>query len=174
MLEATKGSRASAKQAASQLISLCINGEWRELAVKPRTTLVEAIRDLAGLTGTKASCESGTCGACTVLLDGRPVLACISLALECDGMEVRTVESLAEGEKLNRLQEAFLDHGAVQCGFCTSGMLMSATALLERDPKPSREAINKALEGNLCRCTGYNGIVDAVLAASGQPAKPTE
>jgi len=156
----------------AQVISLCVNGEWRELAVKPRTTLVEAIRDLVGLTGTKASCESGTCGACTVLLDGRPVLSCITLAVECDGAQVRTVEGLAEGEKLSPLQEAFLDHGAVQCGFCTSGMLMSASALLERDPKPDREAINKALEGNLCRCTGYNGIFDAVLQASGQAVKP--
>jgi aerobic-type carbon monoxide dehydrogenase small subunit (CoxS/CutS family) len=155
----------------TQVVSLCVNGEWRELAVKPRVTLVEAIRDLVGLTGTKASCESGTCGACTVLLDGRPVLSCITLAVECDGMEVRTVEGLADGEKLNPLQEAFLDHGAVQCGFCTSGMLMSATALLEREPKPDLPTINKALEGNLCRCTGYNGIVDAVLAASGQAVK---
>ncbi|HEY5898114.1 MAG TPA: (2Fe-2S)-binding protein [Burkholderiales bacterium] len=158
----------------TQVVSLCVNGEWRELAVKPRVTLVEAIRDLVGLTGTKASCESGTCGACTVLLDGRPVLSCITLAVECDGMEVRTVEGLADGERLNPLQEAFLDHGAVQCGFCTSGMLMSATALLERDPKPDRATINKALEGNLCRCTGYNGIVDAVLAASGQAVKAKE
>jgi carbon-monoxide dehydrogenase small subunit len=171
MLKTDNESRAALK-APAQVISLCVNGEWHELAVKPRVTLVEAIRDLVGLTGTKASCESGTCGACTVLLEGRPVLSCITLAVECDGMEVRTVEGLADGEKLSPLQEAFLDHGAVQCGFCTSGMLMSATALLERDPKPDRAAINKALEGNLCRCTGYNGIVDALLAASGQAGKP--
>ncbi len=171
MLKTDPQSR-TAMKASAQLVSLCVNGEWREVAVKPRTVLVEAIRDLIGLTGTKASCETGTCGACTVLLEGRPVLSCITLAVECDGLEVRTVEGLAEGEKLSRLQEAFLDHGAVQCGFCTSGMLMSAAALLERDPKPGREAINKALEGNLCRCTGYNGIVDAVLAASGQAVKP--
>ncbi len=170
MLKTSNESRA-AMRAPTQVVSLSVNGEWREVAVKPRTTLVEVIRDLVGLTGTKASCESGTCGACTVLLEGRPVLACITLALECDGAEVRTVEGLAEGHQLTPLQEAFLDHGAVQCGFCTSGMLMSATALLERDPKPDREAINKALEGNLCRCTGYNGIVDAVLAASGQREK---
>ncbi len=157
--------------AAAQVVSLCVNGEWRELAVKPRTTLAEAIREGIGLTGTKTSCESGICGACTVLLDGRPVLSCITLAIECDGLQVRTVEGLAQGNRLSALQEAFLDHGGVQCGFCTSGMLMSATALLERNPKPDREAINKALEGNLCRCTGYNGIVDAVLAASGQAAK---
>jgi aerobic carbon-monoxide dehydrogenase small subunit len=172
MLEATRGSRAAAAKAPTRLVSMCVNGEWRELAVKPRHTLVEAIRDLIGLTGTKSSCESGTCGACTVLLEGRPVLGCITLAIECDGMAVRTIEGLAEGEKLSPLQEAFLDQGAVQCGFCTSGMLMSATALLEANPRPDREAINKALEGNLCRCTGYNAIVDAVLQASGQGIKP--
>ena len=156
----------------SQLISLCVNGEWREVAVKPRLTLVEVIRESIGLTGTKASCESGTCGACTVLLDGRPVLACLTLAIECGGRRVQTVEGLAEGGKLSAIQEAFLDQGAVQCGFCTPGMLMSATALLREHPKPSREQINKGLEGNLCRCTGYNAIVDAVLQASGQGVKP--
>ncbi|OFZ87472.1 MAG: (2Fe-2S)-binding protein [Betaproteobacteria bacterium RBG_16_64_18] len=150
------------------MISLCVNGEWREVAVKPRNMLVEVIRDSLGLTGTKASCESGTCGACTVLLESRPVLGCITLAVECDGKRVQTVEGLADGEKLSPIQEAFLDQGAVQCGFCTPGMLMSATALLERNPKPTRQEINKALEGNLCRCTGYNSIVAAVLQASGQ------
>ncbi|OGA37531.1 MAG: (2Fe-2S)-binding protein [Betaproteobacteria bacterium RIFCSPLOWO2_12_FULL_65_110] len=150
------------------MISLCVNGEWREVAVKPRNMLVEVIRDSLGLTGTKASCESGTCGACTVLLESRPVLGCITLAVECDGKRVQTVEGLADGEKLSPIQEAFLDQGAVQCGFCTPGMLMSATALLERNPKPTRQDINKALEGNLCRCTGYNSIVAAVLQASGQ------
>ncbi len=169
MLDVTRGVRSRSQ---TRLISLCINGEWRELPVKPRHTLVEAIRDMAGLTGTKASCESGTCGACTVLLEGRPVLGCITLAVECDGKQIRTVEGLAEGEKLSAVQEAFLDQGAVQCGFCTPGMLMSVTALLERNPKPDREAINKALEGNLCRCTGYNAIVEAVLQASGQGVKP--
>jgi len=156
----------------SQLISLCVNGEWREVAVRPRLTLVEVIRESIGLTGTKASCESGTCGACTVLLGGRPVLACLTLAIECDGGRVQTVEGLAEDGKLSAIQEAFLDQAAVQCGFCTPGMLMSATALLRDHPKPSREQISKALEGNLCRCTGYNAIVDAVLQASGQGVKP--
>lgn len=175
MLDVTKGtkSRAAAKvQSRTRLISLCVNGEWHEVAVKPRNMLVEVIRDTIGLTGTKASCESGTCGACTVLLDDRPVLGCITLAVECDGRQVRTVEGLADGEKLSAIQEAFLDQSAVQCGFCTPGMLMSATALLERNPKPTRADINKALEGNLCRCTGYNTIVDAVLQASGQGVKP--
>ncbi len=153
-------------------LTLSVNGEPHELSVKPRNTLLEVLRDVLGLTGTKAGCESGTCGACTVLLDGRPVLSCITLAVQCDGKAVRTVEGLADGEKLSAVQEAFLDQGAVQCGFCTPGLLMSVTALLECNPKPSREEIDKALEGNLCRCTGYNAIVDAVLEASGQGVKP--
>ena len=175
MLDVTKDAKgriAARRQSRTRLISLCVNGEWHEVAVKPRIMLVEAIRDMIGLTGTKASCESGTCGACTVLLEGRPVLGCITLAVECDGKQIQTVEGLADGEKLSPIQEAFRDQGAVQCGFCTPGMLMSATALLERNPKPTREDINKALEGNLCRCTGYNTIVDAVLQASGQGVKP--
>jgi len=173
MLDVTKDAKGRiAARTRTRLISLCVNGEWHEVAVKPRNMLVEVIRDTIGLTGTKASCESGTCGACTVLVDGRPVLGCISLAVECDGKQVQTVEGLADGEKLSAIQEAFLDQGAVQCGFCTPGMLMSATALLKRNPKPTRADINKALEGNLCRCTGYNSIVDAVLQASGQGVKP--
>jgi carbon-monoxide dehydrogenase small subunit len=151
---------------------LTINGELHELSVRPRKLLIEVIRDTVGLTGTKGSCASGTCGACTVLLSGRPVLSCITLAVECDGKAVRTVEDLAQGGKLSALQEAFLDQGAVQCGFCTPGMLMSATSLLERNEKPSLPQIKKALEGNLCRCTGYNAIVDAVLQASGQGVTP--
>ncbi len=166
--EPATGAITAKTKSGTRLISLCVNGEWHEVAVKPRNLLVEVIRDTIGLTGTKASCESGTCGACTVLLDGRPVLGCITLAVECDGKQVQTVEGLADGEKLSDIQEAFLDQGAVQCGFCTPGMLMSATALLRRNPKPTREDINKALEGNLCRCTGYNAILDAVLQASGQ------
>ena len=172
MLKANESTPAVAKRSQSKLISLCVNGEWREVAVRPRLTLVEVIRDSIGLTGTKASCESGTCGACTVLLDGRPVLGCLTLAIECDGRRVQTVEGLAEGGKLSAVQEAFLDQGAVQCGFCTPGMLMSVTALLRENPKPGREQINKALEGNLCRCTGYNAIVEAVLQASGQGVSP--
>ena len=175
MLDVTQDARgkiAAKTQSRTRLVSLCVNGEWHEVAVKPRNMLVEVIRDTIGLTGTKASCESGTCGACTVLLEGRPVLGCITLAVECDGKHIRTVEGLADGEKLSAIQEAFLDQGALQCGFCTPGMLMSATALLERNPRPTRADINKALEGNLCRCTGYNSIVDAVLQASGQGVKP--
>jgi carbon-monoxide dehydrogenase small subunit len=153
-------------------IRLCVNGEWHELLVRPRHTLVEVIRDRIGLTGTKASCQSGACGACTVLLEGRPTLGCLTLAVECDGQQVTTVEGLADGERLSVVQQAFLDQGAVQCGFCTPGMLMSATALLRDNPRPDRAAINKALEGNLCRCTGYNAIVDAIRQASGQGVAP--
>lgn len=164
--------RATTAKGRSRLITLTINGERHEISVRPRNMLIEVIRETVGLTGTKGSCASGTCGACTVLLSGRPVLSCITLAVECEGKEVRTVEDLAQGGKLSGLQEAFLDQGAVQCGFCTPGMLMSATALLERNDKPSLAQIKKALEGNLCRCTGYNAIVDAVLQASGQGVMP--
>ncbi|MBF0166701.1 MAG: (2Fe-2S)-binding protein [Alphaproteobacteria bacterium] len=157
---------------APRLITLTINGEVREVMVRPRIMLLEVIRDHVGLTGTKDGCESGTCGACTVLLNGKPVLSCITLAVECDGKTVETVESLSEGGKLGDLQEAFLDQGATQCGFCTPGILMSAKALLKNNPKPSLPEIKKALEGNLCRCTGYNAIVDAILQVSDQGVAP--
>lgn len=153
-------------------ITIRINGERQEVSVRPPVSLVEVIRERVGLTGTKHSCESGTCGACTVILEGRPVLSCITLAIECDGKSVRTVEDLATGDQLDPVQSAFLDQGAVQCGFCTSGMLMSVTALLERNAKPSHREIKKALEGNLCRCTGYNAIFDAVRQAAGEDVKP--
>jgi carbon-monoxide dehydrogenase small subunit len=154
------------------VIELSVNAEPHEVTVRPRSLLLEVIRDAVGLTGTKGGCGSGTCGACTVLRNGVPVLACLTLAVECDGDEIQTVEGLADGEELSPVQEAFLDQGAVQCGFCTPGMLMSVTALLERTPKPTRAEINKALEGNLCRCTGYNAILDAVLQVSGQGVEP--
>lgn len=160
------------KRSRPRHISLRVNDEWHELSVRPRHTLVEVIREQIGLTGTKHGCEAGVCGACTVLLEGQPVLSCITLAIECDGKEIRTVEGLAEGGKLSPIQEAFLDQGAVQCGYCTSGVLMSATALLESNPTPSHEEIKKALEGNLCRCTGYNAIFDAVRQAAGEDVKP--
>ena len=160
------------KKSCSRVLEMSINGEAHEITVKPRVMLLEAIREKIGLTGTKDGCESGTCGACTVLVDGQPTLSCITLAVECEGKNIRTVEDLADGENLNYLQEAFLDQGGTQCGFCTPGMLMSATALLEKNPKPTRDDINKALEGNLCRCTGYNSIVDSILQVSDQGVKP--
>ena len=160
------------KKSRSRVLEMSINGEAHESTVKPRVMLLEAIREKIGLTGTKDGCESGTCGACTVLVDGQPTLSCITLAVECEDKNIRTVEDLADGENLNYLQEAFLDQGGTQCGFCTPGMLMSATALLEKNPKPTRDDINKALEGNLCRCTGYNSIVDSILQVSDQGVKP--
>jgi carbon-monoxide dehydrogenase small subunit len=164
--------RETVPQAETRIVSIEVNGELHEVPVRPRHSLVEILREKIGLTGTKDGCEQGVCGACTVLLDGRPALACITLAIECNGKTVRTVEGLAAGDKVSTLQQAFLDQGAVQCGFCTPGMLMSATALLERNPSPSLPEIKKALEGNLCRCTGYNAIVAAIRQASGQGVDP--
>lgn len=164
--------RESASKTQARIVSIEVNGESHEVPVRPRHMLVEVLREKIGLTGTKDGCEQGVCGACTVLLDGRPALACMTLAIECDGKTVRTVEGLAEGERISRLQQAFLDQGAVQCGFCTPGVLMSATALLERNPSPSLPEIKKALEGNLCRCTGYNAIVAAVRQAAGERVDP--
>jgi carbon-monoxide dehydrogenase small subunit len=155
-----------------QVVQIDVNGERHEVMVRPRQMLVEVLREKIGLTGTKDGCEQGVCGACTVLLDDRPVLSCITLAVECDGKRVRTVEGLAQDGNLSALQQAFLDQGGFQCGFCTPGMLMSATALLERNPKPSLAEIKKALEGNLCRCTGYNTVVAAVRQASGESVEP--
>ncbi|MCB1363214.1 MAG: (2Fe-2S)-binding protein [Rhodobacteraceae bacterium] len=162
MIEAVKS------RSRKRLITLTVNGEEHEIAIRPNAMLVDVVRDQIGLTGTKSGCSSGSCGACTLLIDGRPMLACSTLAVECDGKAIRTVEDLADGERLSPIQEAFLDQGAVQCGFCTPGMLMSVTALIASNPKPSHQEIKKALEGNLCRCTGYNAIFNAVLQATGQ------
>jgi carbon-monoxide dehydrogenase small subunit len=148
------------------LCRLRVNGEPRTCAVTPHTTLLEALRYALGLTGTKQGCDKGDCGACTVVVDGEAVLSCISLALACEGREVVTLEGLAEGARPHPLQDAFDRLGAAQCGFCTPGVLMSAWALLRRDPAPSREAIALALSGNLCRCTGYTKILEAVEEAA--------
>jgi carbon-monoxide dehydrogenase small subunit len=149
-----------------ETITLTVNGDALRVAVAPERTLLEVLRYDLGLTGTKQGCDEGDCGACTVQLDGRPVLSCITLAVEADGSRVDTVEGLADGPNLHPLQEAFVRHGAAQCGFCTPGVLVSARALLERDPAPSRDAIRAALAGNLCRCTGYTKILDAVEDAA--------
>ena len=151
---------------ATLVCRLRINGDARESLVSPSTTLLEAIRYGLALTGSKQGCDKGDCGACTVLLDGEPVLACITLALACEEREVRTVEGLADRGRPHPLQDAFDVTGGAQCGFCTPGMLMSATALLERNPSPSRDEIAHALSGNLCRCTGYTKILDAVEMAA--------
>jgi carbon-monoxide dehydrogenase small subunit len=149
-----------------RLISIEVNHEQYELAVETNATLLEAIRGHLGLTGTKDACGTGECGSCTVLLEGRPTLACLVLAVDCDGMKVVTIEGLADGDDLSPVQQAFHDKGAIQCGFCTPGMVLSTTALLSENPHPGDREVKKALEGHLCRCTGYNKILEAVEEAS--------
>jgi carbon-monoxide dehydrogenase small subunit len=153
------------------LLTLRVNGETHSIAAEPHHTLLEVLREEMGLTGTKHGCELGECGACTVLVDGTPVLSCLTLPIELDGAEVTTVEGLATGPELHPLQTAFAEEGAAQCGYCTPGILMSAKALLDRDPDPTREAIAQAIAGNLCRCTGYTAIYEAVEKAAAR-ARP--
>ena len=151
-------------------ITLTVNGFKEYLHVPSNMTLLQMLREELALTGTKNGCEAGECGACTVLVDGEPVNSCMMLAIEADGREVITVEGLARADQLAPLQQAFADHNAVQCGFCTPGALISAHALLERNPQPTEHEIRAALVGNLCRCTGYLRIVQAVQSAAGQAA----
>ena len=148
-------------------IALRLNGIDRRLEVEDQTLLIELVRGL-GLVGTKLSCDTQVCGACTVLLDGRPVSSCTTLAIEADGKPVETIEGLADGTKLHPLQEAFIDRFAFQCGYCTPGMIISAKALLEARPDPDAAQVRHWMEGNICRCTGYQTIVDAVLDAADQ------
>ena len=159
----------------TRLLRLEVNGEVVELAARDHDTLLEVLRGPLGLTGTKRGCDKGDCGACTVLLDDVPVLACLTLAARCEGRSVRTVEGLAGPDGLHPLQEAFVRHGAAQCGYCTPGMLMSATELLESRgpdaPAPTRDEVAAALSGNLCRCTGYTKILDAVVAAAARTSE---
>jgi len=147
-------------------VRIRVNGEWKEAMVHPETTLLELLREIWGLTGTKQGCDEGDCGACTVLLDGQPVNSCLVLAVRVNGRQVATIEGLGDAEHLHPLQAAFVQHGALQCGFCGPGMLLSAKALLDSNPYPSRMEIQQALSGNLCRCTGYSKIIEAVLSAS--------
>ena len=151
---------------AKRAITLSINGRKYDVAVEPRRTLADTIRDECGQTGTHLGCEHGVCGACTVLLDGEPVRACLMFAVQAEGREIRTVEGLAKGEALHPLQRAFIAHHALQCGFCTAGFLMLAAGVLERDPEIEDEALRDVLSSNLCRCTGYQNIVKAVRAAA--------
>ena len=150
--------------------TLRVNGTDYLVELDPHASLLEAVRDELGLTGSKEGCDDSECGACMMLLDGKPVNACSYLAGQADGRAVTTVEGLADGGSLAPLQRAFLEHGGVQCGFCTPGMLISATALLEASPSPSEDEVRIALSGNLCRCTGYDGIVKAVLEVAEQGA----
>jgi len=147
-------------------IALRVNGEEVEVSFAPYKTLLEVLREDLDLTGTKHGCELGECGACAVLVNGQPLLSCLTLAIECDGASIETVEGLAEGPELHPLQAAFSDHGGSQCGYCTPGVLMTAKGLLDAEPNPSRERIKEALSGNLCRCTGYQQIVDSVEDAA--------
>jgi len=154
-------------------IRVLVNGVSHRVDVEDRWTLAELLRDHLNLTGTKLGCERGECGACTVLLDGKPVYSCSTLAVWADGRSVQTVEGLARGGRLDPLQQSFADHDAPQCGFCTSGQLMSAKALLSANPHPTADEVRAALVGNLCRCANYNRYVEAVLAVAAAPATAT-
>ncbi len=148
------------------LITLKVNGDSYTKTVKANTLLVNVLRDELDLTGTKRGCELGDCGSCTVLLDGKPVNSCLILAVEADGHEITTIEGLAQHDKLDKLQESFVEHAAIQCGYCTPGMIMSAKALLTRNPHPTEQEVRAAIAGNLCRCTGYVNIVKAIMAVA--------
>jgi carbon-monoxide dehydrogenase small subunit len=148
------------------LIQLVVNGDPRTLLVKANMLLVNVLRERLDLTGTKKGCEMGNCGSCTVLLDGKPVDSCLVLAVEADGHEITTIEGVAQSEELDRLQDSFVENAAIQCGYCTPGMILSAKALLTRNPHPTETEVRAAIAGNLCRCTGYVNIVKAVLATA--------
>jgi len=152
-------------------IELKVNGDTYEVLVSPHNTLIEVLRDDLGLTGTKRGCDLGACGACTVLVDGEPYLSCLMLAVDAVGKEILTIEGLGEGGELHPLQKAFVEKGAIQCGFCTPGMIMTAKAILDEEEDPSEEIIKKRMAGNLCRCTGYKKIVEAVMSVKEQAQK---
>ena len=147
-------------------INLTVNNQTYRLSVPPHRTLLEVIREDLVLTGTKEGCSLGDCGACTVIMNGQAINSCLVLAAEADGKEITTIEGLAEGDKLHPIQQAFVDHGGLQCGFCTPGMIMSAKALLDKNPTPTEEEIKQGIAGNLCRCTGYTKIIESIKAAA--------
>ena len=153
-------------------IKIAVNGEDYELLVKPNELLIDLLRNRLDLTGTKEGCGTGDCGGCTVLVDGKPLNSCLTLAVEVDRKNILTIEGLAQGGELHPLQKAFVDEGAVQCGFCTPGMILSAKALLDENPHPSEEEIKRGIAGNFCRCTGYKKIIKAIQAASLRIANP--
>jgi carbon-monoxide dehydrogenase small subunit len=152
-----------------QKVSFSVNGEYHEIPIEPNALLTNVLREQLGLTGTKYGCGTGQCGGCTVLVNGEPVLSCLTLAVAVDGVEIQTIEGLAKPDgTLDPLQEAFLDHSAMQCGFCTPGMVIMGTDILRRNPTPSEAQIREHIRGNICRCTGYNRIVKAILACGRQ------
>jgi aerobic carbon-monoxide dehydrogenase small subunit len=158
----------------SRTITVEVNGQSYEREVETRRLLIHFLRDDIDLTGSHVGCDTGNCGACSVIVDGTLLKSCMLLAVQADGAKIETVEGLAAGGELTKLQQSFSDHHALQCGYCTPGILMSATALLRQNPKPSQDEIKKGLQGNICRCTGYWNIVDAVTAASGQQVSSHE
>jgi carbon-monoxide dehydrogenase small subunit len=151
-----------------EVIELIVNEEPKEVLVRPNDLLLDVLRDEILLTGTKKGCGEGDCGACTVLLDGSPALSCLTLAISCVGKKIETIEGLSENGKLHPIQETFVEKGAIQCGYCTPGMILSAKALLVKNPKPTHEEIKQGMAGNFCRCTGYKKIIDAVSEAAGR------
>ena len=153
-----------------RVIKLNVNGEAFEVLTEVHRTLLEVLREDLGLTGTKRGCDLGTCGACTVLIEGKPYLSCLTLAVDVQGKKIVTIEGLAQGEEIHPLQKAFVEKGAIQCGFCTPGMILTAKAFLDENPHPSEEEVKKAISGNLCRCTGYIKIVEAILSVSPSPS----
>ena len=149
-----------------QLIRLKVNGAEHELSIYPNMTLLGVLRDELGLTGAREGCQEGSCGACTVLVDGKAVRSCLLLAMDAEGKDIITIEGLAEDGQLHPMQQSFVDHGAIQCGFCSPGMILSAKALLNENPNPAEDEIRKAISGNLCRCTGYVNIIEAIMAVA--------
>lgn len=147
-------------------ITLKINGEVQDVSVEPNQTLLDVLREELALTGSKKGCDSGVCGACTVIIDGKPALGCMTLAVRCQDREIQTIEGLSQNGRLHPLQQAAVDHNAVQCGFCTPGWIMTAKALLENTPRPTREDVRRGIAGNICRCTGYKKIEEAIMAAA--------
>jgi aerobic carbon-monoxide dehydrogenase small subunit len=150
------------------VITLKVNGDEHEVLISPNQTLLEVLREKLGLMGTKRGCDLGACGACTVLIDGEAYLSCIMLAMDATGKEIVTIEGLSEGGDLHPLQQSFVETGGLQCGFCTPGMIMTAQAILEEEPKPTEESVKRKMAGNLCRCTGYKKIVEAVMNVPGR------
>ncbi len=154
-----------------QTVKFIVNGKEYEATIEPQMTLLEVLREKLDLTGTKRSCEAGDCATCTVLIDGKPILACCTLAITAKGKDIMTIEGLAKGNTLHPIQQAFVEYGGIQCGFCTPGIILTAKALLEENPNPTREEVTEYIAGNLCRCTGYVKMIDAVLAAAEKMSK---